>query len=311
VDNSVNWGGTSFQLTTEWAEYSMTSAALNGNVKLEFFCAESEEPFWLDFVYVYEGDYVAGIEPSPGEQFHIVDFQPVTGGWSLTWESPVGEPAAYTVQRQTNLALAWDTLAKDIPSQGTTTSYTDTDAPATTAFYRVLKTPPPPIFETSFEPGEDLSGWTEVITKGQSQWEVGIPTSGPGSAHTGVNVLATKLAGDYDVDQEVGYRSPVIDLTGRQSATLQFFHWYGFEPAFEGQYMDWGEVNLLDATTGQNLLPNNASALRFVGAFRNWRRTIYNLPAEALGKRIRIEFKLISDDWEPAPGWYLDDVRID
>jgi hypothetical protein len=166
VDNvSGVWGYKEFQLTTEWAEYSMTSAALNGDVKLEFFCAGSEVPFWLDFVYVYEGDYVAGIKPSATvpEHFHIVDFQPVTGGWSLTWESAVGQPATYTVQRQTNLALAWDTLAEDISSQGTTTSYTDTDTPATTAFYRVLKTPPPPPVYTKLQilmPGETAAPGT-------------------------------------------------------------------------------------------------------------------------------------------------------
>jgi hypothetical protein len=266
----------------------------------------SGNSIWFDnFVLIDTGD-ISGISP-PRITGH--EYAAATGQFTLTWESASG--GAYAVDRTTDLGGPWTTIAENVTSQGATTSYSDSATPAGHAFYRVKAFAPPPIFETSFEPGEDLSGGTEVITKGQSQWEVGIPTSGPGSAHTGVNVLATKLAGDYDIDQEVGYRSPVIDLTERQSATLQFFHWYEFEPAFEGQYVDWGEVNLLDATTGQNLLPNDASALRFVGAFRNWRRTIYNLPAEALGKRIRIEFKLISDDWQPAPGWYLDDVRID
>jgi hypothetical protein len=92
----------------------------------------------------------------------------------------------------------------------------DAAAPAGQAFYRVVGYAPAALFETSFEPGEDLSGWTEVITLGQTQWEVGTPTTGPGSARTGVNVLATKLAGDYGINQEVAYRSPAIDLTGRE-----------------------------------------------------------------------------------------------
>jgi hypothetical protein len=68
-----------------------------------------------------------------------------------------------------------------------------------------------------------------------------------------------------------------------------------------GEAFDWGEVNLLDATSGQNLLPGGAPALRFTGAFRNWRRTSYNLPPEALGKSIRLEFKLISDIFTTFP----------
>jgi len=63
TDNSSSWGGTGFDLTTEWAEYSFTSAAQNAEAKLEIFCAGDETPFWLDFVFVYEGEYVAGIEP--------------------------------------------------------------------------------------------------------------------------------------------------------------------------------------------------------------------------------------------------------
>ena len=62
-DNSVSWGYTDFQLTTEWAEYSFTAEALSAEAKLELFCAGFEVTFWLDFVYIYEGDYVAGINP--------------------------------------------------------------------------------------------------------------------------------------------------------------------------------------------------------------------------------------------------------
>ncbi len=65
ADNSVAaWGATIFNLTTEWAEYTYTSDVLHTGVKLEIWCAASNVPLWLDFVYIYEGPYVAGIEPS-------------------------------------------------------------------------------------------------------------------------------------------------------------------------------------------------------------------------------------------------------
>ena len=63
-DNSIAaWGATDFDLTTEWAEYHYASNVLIEIVKLEIWCAATEVPFWLDFVYMYEGDYIAGIEP--------------------------------------------------------------------------------------------------------------------------------------------------------------------------------------------------------------------------------------------------------
>ena len=55
MDNSVSWGGTNYDLSTEWAEYSFTSAALNDTAKLELFCAGVEVPLWLDFVSLSEG----------------------------------------------------------------------------------------------------------------------------------------------------------------------------------------------------------------------------------------------------------------
>ena len=64
VDNSVIWGDTDFQITTDWAEYKFTAAAQNARVMLKFLCAGSETPLWLDFVNVYEGEYISGIKPS-------------------------------------------------------------------------------------------------------------------------------------------------------------------------------------------------------------------------------------------------------
>jgi len=65
TDNSINaWGATDFALTTEWAEYHYASDVKINNVKLEILCSGSEVPFWLDFVFMYEGDYIAGIAPS-------------------------------------------------------------------------------------------------------------------------------------------------------------------------------------------------------------------------------------------------------
>jgi hypothetical protein len=55
TDNSINeWGTTTFELTTEWAEYSYTSEVLIDNVKLEILCAGSEVPFWIDSVSITE-----------------------------------------------------------------------------------------------------------------------------------------------------------------------------------------------------------------------------------------------------------------
>jgi WD40 repeat protein len=73
MENSVTWGDTDFQITTDWAEYKFTSVAQNDSAKLEFFCAGSEVPLWLDFVNVYEGEYVSAIKPSRAASPRIAD----------------------------------------------------------------------------------------------------------------------------------------------------------------------------------------------------------------------------------------------
>ncbi|MBN1804814.1 MAG: carbohydrate binding domain-containing protein [Sedimentisphaerales bacterium] len=92
-DNSVSgWGETGFEITTEWAEYHYTSNVLHDDVKLEFLCAASDVIFWMDFVLVYEGEYVAGIEPGGTPRVKATAPNPADGAiitdiWAnLSWQ---------------------------------------------------------------------------------------------------------------------------------------------------------------------------------------------------------------------------------
>ncbi|MHC4174625.1 MAG: carbohydrate binding domain-containing protein [Planctomycetota bacterium] len=102
ADNSIShWGPTDFDLTTDWAEYHYTSEVLHTDVKLEILCAGSEVPHWLDFVYVYEGEYVAGIEPIEGypevyEAYEAYNPQPRNGARNVPQEVALAwKPGAY------------------------------------------------------------------------------------------------------------------------------------------------------------------------------------------------------------------------
>ena len=69
-----------FQLTTEWAEYTFTAEAPNASIKLQIqWNASVEVPYWLDFVSLYAGEYVAGIEPSGLSRVKAADPDPVDG----------------------------------------------------------------------------------------------------------------------------------------------------------------------------------------------------------------------------------------
>ncbi len=69
-----------FQLTTEWAEYTFTAEAPNASIKLQIqWDAGVEVPYWLDFVSLYAGEYVAGIEPSGWSRVKAADPDPADG----------------------------------------------------------------------------------------------------------------------------------------------------------------------------------------------------------------------------------------
>jgi hypothetical protein len=64
IGSDISWGWTDFQLTDKWTEYSLTAPSQGTDIKVEWLCGASTVPLWLDFVNVYEGEYVAGINPS-------------------------------------------------------------------------------------------------------------------------------------------------------------------------------------------------------------------------------------------------------
>ncbi|HUU17307.1 MAG TPA: carbohydrate binding domain-containing protein [Sedimentisphaerales bacterium] len=99
ADNSVDaWGATDFELTTEWAEYHYTSEVLHTDVKLEFLDAGSEVPHWLDFLYIYEGEYVAGIEPGASPKVKATSPNPADGTIHPdTWVNLSWKPGVHAV----------------------------------------------------------------------------------------------------------------------------------------------------------------------------------------------------------------------
>ncbi len=77
----------------------------------------------------------------------------------------------------------------------------------------------------------------------EGDWQWGIPTSGPKSAHSGVKVWATNLSGDYSDETESILETPEISLADKDSATLIFWHWYQNEYS-ENNFRDGGNIKI-------------------------------------------------------------------
>ena len=132
-------------------------------------------------------------------------------------------------------------------------------------------------------------------------WEVGTPTSGPGSAHTGSNCAATVLAGNYANYVDSRLISPPIRIPDAiQSPYLRFWHWYSFENGDYGKVMIKVEGN----TDWQDISEDYINTSGGI-----WTYPALDLSAYA-GQAIQIAFHLHSDSYTGSPGWYIDDISI-
>lgn len=230
-------------------------------------------------------------------------------GFSFDWNSVAGN--IYQIQRQASLGGPWQVIADAYPEGGATaenTSFTDNSLGAA-SFYRVTQLATPPLFFDDFESG--AKGWdTSDFGESGTLWELGKPANGPGEAHSATHAFGTGLANDYKDYTDVYLVSPLIDLTGKDNARLEFWSYRDCEPLFEGEYTDWCQVMILDEDG--EYLTNDPIWIRG-GAAKQWRLEKAKIPAEALGQKIRLEFNFSSDggqDNGPQAGWFIDDVAV-
>ena len=90
-------------------------------------------------------------------------------------------------------------------------------------------------------------------------------------------------------------------MTTAGGATLNYFQYRDIEEGF-----DFGVVSVLDAADDSLIaeIPGIDS-----GTFA-WELVSKSIPSEALGKIIKIEFRLTSDEIETFPGWFIDDFNL-
>lgn len=164
-----------------------------------------------------------------------------------------------------------------------------------------------PLLAEGFEDG--AMDWTSgSYNSTPDQWEIGVPTSGPGSAFEGLNVAATRLDRGYDSVSQSWLRSPVIDLTDVPDAKLTFHEYSDVDTdVVDGQIYHYATVSVLNADT---LNPIEELA-RYSEDITTWQERELDLSAFA-GQRVVLEFGFYNDDFMEfaGDGWYLDDIQV-
>ncbi len=162
-------------------------------------------------------------------------------------------------------------------------------------------------FETDLEPDDGgLSGG--------GGWAWGAPSgSGNPGAHSGSNVWATVLSGDYSSSADWNLDLNVAVPAGNPALT--FWHWYAMESGYDG-----GQVRIStdSGSTWTVLTPDggypasNVNALSGPGYNGNsggWIQARFGLSAYA-GQNVRLRWHFASDGSVQDLGWYVDDIAV-
>lgn len=258
----------------------------------------------------------------PSDPVATPDASTVTVGWSDPTTNTNGTPVTdlYQVRVYRNWALIGvadpgaESYADLSPGQGLHVYYltaVDTEGyESERSGYAYATVGPATAIDFETDDGEFSARGTPGV------WEYGAPTSGPGAAHTGTQVWATVLDGDYPHSSSAFLDTPPIDLSGLDVAALVFHHYYDAEKLYDGgnvQISSDGGVNFAllhprDGYSHQSIaaLGNNPG---FSGSGGGYEIAVFDL-SSYIGSDVILRWHFASDNKTAAAGWYLDDVVI-
>lgn len=171
-------------------------------------------------------------------------------------------------------------------------------------------TPPASLLSDNFDAGAD--GWTQGSDgRPGTVWEHGAPTEvGPNAANSGPNCFGTNLSSNYGIDANAWVRSPVIDLSNAAGtgATLCFWQYRDIDTFADPTPFDFGEVAVVDAD--DESVVHGIVKSEITGSSDHWEKVTAAIPAAALGRMVKLEFRFRCDDVDELAGWYIDDVEV-
>lgn len=166
---------------------------------------------------------------------------------------------------------------------------------------------PGPALLESFEGGP--GNWCTTA----GQWEIGNPTSGPPSGHTGAACAGTRLAGNYVNGLDSRLVSPPFDLPALpacETLRLRFWHWIRIHGDDAGTI----EVSTRGPAGWGPFLAARGTYPVVVGFAPMWSHMSVDLSSYA-DSTVRVAFRFVTSRCfgcgatEDA-GWYIDDVEV-
>jgi hypothetical protein len=209
--------------------------------------------------------------------------------------------------------LSWTTSVGTYSTQCYTQLSTDNNRSNDTANGSVY-------VSNSYQENFESSNGNYTASPSSSAWEWGVPTSGPGSAHSSTKLWATILADNYTNNAD--WKLTSVELVATQNnPTLKFWHWFNMEMTstiYDGGNVKistnggstWTVVTPVGGYTGTciSTTPGVGGQQVFSGINETWSEVVFNLPVNA-GQTFLLRWHFGSDQGVVRSGWYLDDVN--
>ncbi len=142
------------------------------------------------------------------------------------------------------------------------------------------------------------------IAGSNPSWERGAPINGPGAAHSGSNVWATSLDGNYNNNEDSYLFSPVIDLSSQAGNPVVVSWWQWL------QTQQYGDYAALQVSNDGGIDWMWVYGYVYGDVDLSWaKHTLVLDPSFAVGN-FQMRFHLWSDGSVNYPGWYIDDVNV-
>jgi len=154
-----------------------------------------------------------------------------------------------------------------------------------------------------------------------NDWQYGVPSTGPGAAYSGANLVGTLINGTYSLGPLLStLTSPEIAIG--DDPVLTFYHWYTTENTYDGGNVkistDGGSTWTLITPDGgyDGLLSSDfenpiGGEEAFYGSNGLWQMETFDLSAYA-DQTVQVKFDYGSDNSVITGfGWYIDDIFIE
>lgn len=157
------------------------------------------------------------------------------------------------------------------------------------------------VYENRMNSG--TAGWIVTNLHGETCWEFGVPSYGPGRAYSGRDCWGTILNGRYPNLANAWVQS--VPIYVRSSPRLTFWSWH------ELDINDMGFVEVDDGTGWRNVTPSflGVGVNALTGSSGDWQLISVNLDF-VTSASIRVRFRLETDASGQAAGWYIDDFTV-